>query len=250
MTADSLSPSLAFAWGILSASSLLVGALVAMTIHISRRAIGLIMAFGAGALISALSFDLIGESVLRSSGHGAVVIGIFAGSLVFFTGDLLIGRWGGSERKDSGGAQESGTGLAIVLGSILDGIPESMVIGLTLLENGKIGVAFLLAVFVSNLPEAISATTGLALGGWGRGRILAMWLAVVLALGISSLAGYVIFQHASPDSVALVLAFAGGAILTMLADTMMPEAFEHGGILVGVVTTFGFGVAFLARILA
>jgi ZIP family zinc transporter len=156
---------------------------------------------------------------------------------------------GGSERKDSGGAQESGTGLAIVLGTVLDGIPESMVIGLMLLEDGKIGLAFLVAVLVSNLPEAISATSGLAAGGWARGRILAMWLLVVLASGLASLAGYTFFQHASQDSVAFVLAFAAGAILTMLADTMMPEAFEHGGILVGVLTTFGFGVAFLVRTL-
>jgi zinc transporter, ZIP family len=253
MTAESfplLSPSYAFLWGILSASSLLIGAVVALKFRIPRRAIGLIMAFGAGALISALSFDLIEEAVLRSTGHGAAAFGIFAGCLVFFGGDWLIGRWGGSERKDSGGAQESGTGLAIVLGSILDGIPESMVIGLTLLENGKIGASFLVAVVVSNLPEAISATTGLALGGWKASRILAMWLAVVLVLGLASFAGYALFQHASSDTVAFVLAFAAGAILTMLADTMMPEAFEHGGILVGVFTTFGFGVAFLVRTLA
>jgi ZIP family zinc transporter len=122
-----------------------------------------------------------------------------------------------------------------------------MVIGLMLLENGKIGVAFLVAVLVSNLPEAVSATTGLAAGGWERGRILAMWVVVVLASGLASLAGYALFQHASQDSIAFVLAFAAGAILTMLADTMMPEAFEHGGILVGVITTFGFGVAFAIR---
>jgi zinc transporter, ZIP family len=234
----------AFAWGLLAASSLVLGAVIALRVQISRRAIGLIMAFGAGVLISAVAFDLIEEAAAKSSGHGAVALGIFAGCGVFFAGDWLIGRSGGSERKDSGGAQESGSALAIVLGTVLDGIPESMVIGLTLLEGGKVGASYLAAVFISNLPEAISSSAGLAAGGWKRSRILWMWIGVTLISGLASLAGYALFQNAPQDTVAFVLAFAAGAILTMLADTMMPEAFEHGGILVGVLTTLGFGVAF------
>jgi ZIP family zinc transporter len=134
--------------------------------------------------------------------------------------------------------------LAIVLGSVLDGIPESMVIGLTIFSGGKVGAAYLAAVFISNLPEAISSTTGLVSGGWKKSRILWMWIAIAVVSGLASLAGYSLFQGSSPDTVAFVLAFAAGAILTMLADTMMPEAFEHGGKLVGVVTTLGFAVAY------
>ena len=232
-----------FAWGLLAASSLVVGALVALAFRIRVDLIGLIMGFGAGVLISAVAFDLVEEATGMSSGHGSVIFGLLAGCAVFFGGDWLIDRMGGGDRKDSGGAQASGSALAIVLGTVLDGIPESMVIGLTIYEGGAVGAAYLTAVFISNLPESISSTAGLAGSGWPRSRILWMWAAIALVSGVSSLAGYGIFQEASPDVVAFVLTFAAGAILTMLADTMMPEAYEDGGKLVGVVTTLGFCVA-------
>ena len=233
-----------FGWGTLAASSLVIGAIFALVFRISLRVIGLIMAFGAGVLISAVSFDLVEEAVDKSSGHGWVVGGLFAGCFVFFGGDALIDRMGGEARKDADGGQEGGSPLAIVLGTVLDGVPESMVIGLTIYEGGAVGAAYLAAVFISNLPEAISSTSGLVTSGWAHSRILWMWIAIALLSGLASLAGYALFQHSPPDTVAFVLAFAAGAILTMLADTMMPEAFEHGGKWVGVVTTLGFAVAF------
>ena len=234
----------AFGWGTLAASSLVIGAIVALVLRIDLRTIGLIMAFGSGVLISAISFDLVQQAVDKSSGHGWVVGGFFAGCLVFFGGDRLIDRLGGSQRKDPSGNQEGGSSLSIVLGSVLDGIPESMVIGLTIFEGGAVGAAYLAAVFISNLPESISSTAGLATSGWKKSRILWMWTAIALISGLASLAGYGLFQNSSPDTTAFVLAFAGGAILTMHAETMMPEAYEHGGKLVGVVTTLGFAVAF------
>jgi ZIP family zinc transporter len=139
--------------------------------------------------------------------------------------------------------------LAIVLGIVLDGIPESAVIGLGLLEGTGVSVAVIAAVFLSNLPEAIAATTGLTAGGWKRGRIMGLWVLVTLVCGLASLAGYALFDSAGPGALAFVLAFAGGAILTMLADTMMPEAFEHGGKQAGLATTLGFAVAFALTIL-
>jgi ZIP family zinc transporter len=223
---------------------LVIGAVVALLSRISLRMIGLIMAFGGGVLISAVAFDLVEEAVGKSSGHGWVVAGVFAGCGVFFGGDWLIDRMGGKDRKDADGGQENGSAMAIVLGSVLDGIPESMVIGLTIYEGGAVGAAYLAAVFISNLPEAISSTAGLATSGWVKSRILWMWISIALVSGLASLAGYAFFQHASQGVVAFVLAFAAGAILTMLSDTMMPEAYEHGGKLVGVVTTLGFAVAF------
>jgi zinc transporter, ZIP family len=234
----------AFGWGTLAASSLVIGALIAVWFHISLRIIGLIMGFGAGVLISAVSFDLIEEAAADSSGHGWIIAGVFAGCLVFFGGDRLIDKLGGSERKDATGDQEDGSSMAIVLGSVLDGIPESMVIGLTIFEGGKVGAAYLAAVFISNLPESISSTSGLVKSGWQKSRVLLMWGAIAVISGIASLGGYALFQDSSPDTVGFVLAFAAGAILTMLANTMMPEAFEHGGKLVGVVTTLGFAVAY------
>jgi zinc transporter, ZIP family len=233
-----------FGWGTLAASSLVIGALIALRFRIGLRAIGLIMGFGSGVLISALSFDLVQEAVEKSSGHGWVVGGFFAGCLVFFGGDHLIDRLGGGDRKDADGDQEGGSSLGIVLGSVLDGIPESMVIGLTIFEGGAVGAAYLAAVFISNLPESISSTSGLVSSGWEKSRVLWMWVAIALISGLASLAGYGLFQDSPPSTVAFVLAFAAGAILTMLANTMMPEAFEHGGKWVGVVTTLGFAVAF------
>jgi ZIP family zinc transporter len=234
----------AFGWGILAGSSLVIGALVALRFSIGLRPIGLIMAFGSGVLISAVSFDLIEEASDMSSGNGAVAVGLFAGCFVFFGGDWRIGRMGGAGRKRAAGTDGGGSALAIVLGTVLDGIPESAVIGLTVYQGGAVGAAYLTAVFMSNLPESISATTGLVKGGWRRSQVLWMWVAIVAVSGIASLGGYVLFQESSPDTVAVVMAFAAGAILTMLANTMMPEAFEHSGKLVGVVTTLGFAAAF------
>jgi ZIP family zinc transporter len=233
-----------FLWGALAASSLVLGGVVALLLPISRRVLGLIMAFGAGVLISAVAFELVEEGFETSAGQGEISLGLLAGSVVFFVGDALIDRLGGGERKSSGGNQVAGSALAIVLGIVLDGIPESLVLGLTVLEAGTVSAAFLVAVFLSNLPEAIAATTGLAQAGWAKRRILGLWVLVMTVSGLAALAGYVLLDTASPRLIAFVLAFAGGAILTMLADTMMPEAFEHGGKLVGLATTIGFGLAF------
>ena len=233
-----------FGWGTLAASSLVIGAVLALMLKMSLRLIGLIMAFGAGVLISAVAFDLVEEAADKASGSGWAVAGLFSGCLVFFFGDRLIDKLGGSQRKDADGSQEGGSPLAIVLGTVLDGIPESMVIGLTIYEGGAVGAAYLAAVFISNLPEAISSTSGLVAAGWQHSRIMWMWIAIALISGVASLAGYGLFQHSPPSTIAFVLSFAAGAIITMLAETMMPEAFEHGGKWVGVVTTLGFAVAF------
>ena len=207
------------------------------------------MAFGAGVLISAVSFELVAEAFETAAGSGSLALGLFAGALTFFVGDALVDRMGGGGRKKMRGTAGAGSALAIVLGIVLDGIPESAVIGLGLLEGTGVSVAVIAAVFLSNLPEAIAATTGLEADGWERRRIIGLWVIVALVCGLASLLGYVALDSAGPSALAFVLAFAGGAILTMLADTMMPEAFEHGGKLVGLVTTLGFGLAFALTML-
>ena len=235
----------AFAWGLLASSSLVVGGLLALRVSISRLVLGLVMGFGAGVLISAVAYELVDEAVSTGAQAWAVAGGLFAGCAAFFVGDTLIDRLGGEQRKAIDGAQAvAGSGLAIVLGIVLDGIPESAVIGLGLLSGDGVSVAMLAAVFISNVPEAVAATSGLAASGWKGSRIVGLWVAVALVCGLASLAGYGLFDGAGPEALAFMLAFAGGAILTMLADTMMPEAFEHGGKLVGVLTTLGFAVAF------
>jgi ZIP family zinc transporter len=234
----------AFFWGAVAGSSLVLGGLIAQYIPVRSRSLGLVMAFGAGVLISAVAYELVDEAFSTAGGGGAVAIGLFAGSAVFFLGDALLDRYGADNRKRSSGEQSAGSPLAIVLGIVLDGIPESIVLGLTLLGGTGVSAAMLAAVFLSNLPEAIAATSGLRLSGWNSKRILALWVVVALVTALASLAGFTLFDDASPEAIALVLAFAGGAILTMLADTMMPEAFEHGGKLVGLFTTLGFTLAF------
>jgi ZIP family zinc transporter len=234
----------AFGWGLLASSSLVLGAVIAITFRLSLRVIGLIMGFGAGVLISAVSFDLVQEAAEMSLGEGAVVTGLFCGCALFAGGDWLINRYGGHTRKHATGGNEDSSSLAIVLGTVLDGIPEAMVIGLTIYQGGAVGAAYLVAVFISNLPEAISSTTGLVAGGWSKARTLGMWAAIAVISALSSSAGYGLFQDSPPETVAFVLTFAAGAILTMLANTMMPEAFKHGGKWVGVATTLGFAVAF------
>jgi zinc transporter, ZIP family len=179
-----------------------------------------------------------------SAGNGRIAVGLLAGSAVFFTAEVLIDRLGGDEPSSSSGGHAAQAGRALVLGIILDGIPESLVLGLTVLEAGTVSVAFLVAVFLANLPEAIAATTALSRAGRNGTRIVRFWVLVAIGFGVTSLAGYVVLDTASPRTVAIVLAFAGGAVLTMLANTMMPEALHYGGKLAGFMTTLGFALAF------
>jgi zinc transporter, ZIP family len=231
-------------WGAAGSSSLVIGGLLALRVRIGSLLLGLIMAFGTGVLISAVAYELVEEAFRTSSGSANVPLGLACGSLTFFVGDSVIDRMGGADRKRSGGGQASGTALAIVLGTVLDGIPESVVLGLTILTGDGVSAAIMVAVFLSNLPESIAATVGLSASGWAAARIVGLWLLVTAVAGIAALAGYALLDTASPRTVAFVLSFAGGAILTMLADTMMPEAFDHGGRYVGLATTAGFGLAF------
>lgn len=237
-------------WGLAAAGSLLVGAAIAMQVKLSKRVLGVIMAFGVGVLISAIAFEL-AEVAFKTAGASIwLTIGLATGAATFFVGDLLIDRMGGQHRKCAAKPADDSSGPAIVLGSVLDGIPESIVLGLSIVHGGTIGVAMLVAVFISNLPEAIGATSGLLKGGWRRLSILGMWALVVAVSGAASLMGYTLFANASPDVMAFTLAFSAGALLTMLADTMMPEAYKDAGQLAGIVTTLGFGVAFWISMLS
>jgi ZIP family zinc transporter len=227
----------AFVYGLVGASSLLLGALYALWRPIPRKPLGLVMAFGAGILLSSVSYELIGEALLTADGDGGVAIGLMAGAVTFFIGDLLIER----SSKKKGSDEGANAGLAVVLGTVLDGIPESVVLGVGLVAADP-GPAMLVAVFVSNLPEAMASTTDLHRAGWTSRRLLLMWSGIVLVSALSATVGYSLFGDASDTVLAFVLAYAGGAILTMLADSMMPEAFAESGPLTGVVTSVGFGI--------
>jgi ZIP family zinc transporter len=226
----------AIGWGGLAAASLLIGYLLARR-DLSNRTIGMIMGIGSGALISAIAYELIPESSLQGWEMG-VAFGL--GALTFFAGDLLIDRQGGGERKGIDEKQKRGSGSAIFLGTLLDNIPESFVLGIGLALGGAINIAFLAAVFVSNLPEGVAGSLNLAAAGHSQRHIFWMWFSLVVVSALCAGVGYAVASWLPGADGFLVQAFAAGAMLTMLADAMMPEAFEHGGMLVGLFTVFGF----------
>lgn len=230
----------AAAYGVLAASSLVIGSLLMFWLKPSKRIIGLIMAFGAGTLISAIAYDLV-EDAIASGGGSLLAFGLALGAVAFFLGDRWIDQIGGARRKRSSGVHEEGGSMGIFLGTLLDGIPESFILG-TSLVAGPIGLSFLVAVFISNLPESMAATAGLQATGWSKQRIIGIWLAVVVVSAFAAAFGYLLFSTRALDGV-MVKGFAAGALLTMLADTMMPEAFENGGKAVGLMTVLGFATA-------
>lgn len=238
-----------FFYGLLASSSLVIGGLIGIWLPIGKRTLGIIMAFGAGVLISAVSYELILDAVKLAYKSGATAIGIFAGALTFFFADMLIGKVGASNRKAIEGSLQSRLVVPIVLAITLDGIPETTVIGLSVLKDGNVSIAILIAVFISNLPEAIASTTGMRSGGWGTKKILLLWLAIGLVCATAAPIGYVLVGNTSPFWVALIEAFAAGAILMMLANTMMPEAYEHGGKLAGIFSVLGFVVSVMVVLL-
>ncbi|MBW2161506.1 MAG: ZIP family metal transporter [Deltaproteobacteria bacterium] len=233
----------AFLWGLLAASSLVLGGLLASWLPLGKRTLGIIMGFGAGVLLSATAYELVFEAVSLAKGSGMPTLGFLAGAFTFFFSDKLIGRMGSEDRETAGAAGSSKLFVPLVLGIILDGVPESVVIGLGVRETGTVSLAMLVAVFISNLPEAAASTTSMRSSGWSRTKILLLWVAIALVCALASAAGYALLGDASPFGLSIVQAFAGGAILMMLANTMIPEAYEHAGKLAGVFTVLGFAAA-------
>ena len=231
----------AFGWGALGAAALLVGSLIAYQLAPSRQVIAVVMALGTGLLFGSVSFELVDEA-LKTRTVAWVALGVLVGAAVFTVGDWLLTRRGGGERKDPTGEQAEGSPLAIVLGSVLDGIPESFVLGLTVLQGG-VSLSLLAGVALSNLPEGMSSSSGLKAAGWPRGRVVVMWLVVVAVSALSAAAGYVLLDPASHWTGALVQAFAAGALLAMLADTLLPEAYKVEGVLTGPLVVAGYAVS-------
>jgi zinc transporter, ZIP family len=235
-------------WGALAALSLVVGALLAIRFKFSNLITGAVMGFGAGALISSIAYELIPDSTIAGSGR-PMALTFMAGALAFFLSDWAIDRIGGEKRKSLAVKQVGGSGTAIFLGTLLDGIPESLILGIDLATGGAISTAFIVAVFVSNLPEGIAGTRSLMSAGNSAGRVLYLWMGLVIASALSSALGFALVQRLPAADGSYARAFAAGAVLTMLADVMMPEAFEHGGKIVGLLATLGFLVAAILSVM-
>lgn len=233
-------------WGLLGASSLVVGAGVAYVMRLGARVTGAIMSFGCGILISAVAYDLIFEG-FRAAGIRPIIIGAIAGSVAYALANWLVSRNGARHRKRSGGQQtdaSQGGGLAIAIGSMLDGIPESVVLGVSLLGGGNVSLAVFAAVFLSNFPEGLSSASGMKKAGRSRAYVFGLWIAIAVISGLASLLGAAFLGAAPPRVIALVQAVAAGALLTMVADTMIPEAVEGEHGVAGMLVVLGLLVAF------
>lgn len=235
-------------WGWLAGSALLLGAAAGYFVDVPQRAVAAVMAFGSGVLISALSFELMDEAY-RRGGLASTAVGFVGGALVYTVISLWLNRRGARHRKRSGHqqvseAQSAGSGMALAAGALLDGIPESIVIGLSLLQGGVVSGVAVAAIFLSNLPEGLSSAAGMRRAHRSARYVFGIWTAIALACGLASIAGYTLFEGASPGVVALTTAVAAGGILAMLADTMIPEAFEYAHDYSGLITVLGFLAAF------
>ena len=233
----------AFLWALLASSALIVGAVAGVAMNVPRAWVGLALAFGAGALISAVAFELAAEA-FETGGATLLAAGLATGAFTFFIGNRWLHTRGAARRGARVRPASESQGLSIALGASLDGIPESIVLGSMLLVGGAVAPAFLAAVVLSNVPEGFSAAADLRREGHSRGWILRLWTGVALASALAAAAAYALLDKAGP-SIPFVQAFAAGALITMLVDTMIPEAYEDSGDRAGLVTVLGFALAFL-----
>jgi ZIP family zinc transporter len=240
---------LAGLWGGVAGGALLVGSLIGYYIPLKARLVAAIMAFGSGVLISALSFELMSEAY-EKGGFVATATGFVGGAVIYTLANYIVSRYGAKHRKRSGDIrqqdnnEENGGGLSIAIGAMIDGIPESIVIGLGMIEGGAISVVTVAAIFISNIPEGLSSSVGMKKAGHSRNYIFGIWLFIALVSALSSIVGYSLFQDVSLATVSLVMAIAAGAILAMIVDTMIPEAFEQTHDFAGIITVLGFLTAF------
>ena len=237
-------------WGALAGSANLLGALLVLWLPLNQHVIAGVMALGTGTLIGAVVYGLLVEA-LSIGTILDIAIGFLGGAGLFAAIDIIISRKGGLHRKRSGhgrdasNAAATGSGLAIFIGTVMDALPETAIIGLSLIQEGKVSAVLIVAIFISNLPEGISSASGLKKGGYSIPSILLMWLAVLIASSLSSLAGYTLLAQASVDMQAILASFAAGAIIAMVSETMMPEAYEKAGPIVGFLTACGFFIALI-----
>lgn len=238
-------------WGFVGGSALILGALVAYFVTLPQRLIASIMAIGSGVLISAVAFDLMDEA-FRQGGFDSTALGFLGGAVVYTAANIIVSQRGARHRKRSGSnpdesqpSAQSNSGAAIAIGALLDGIPESVVIGASLLSGGGVSAVTVAAVFLSNVPEGLSSAAGMKAAGRGPGYIFGVWGGIAIASAISAMIGNVALAGSGPELIAAVTAVAAGAILAMLVDTMIPEATEATHDYSGLIAVIGFLAAFI-----
>ena len=223
---------------------LIIGAWVALRFKPSSRIVGMIMGFGAGALIGAIAYELIPSTATRDF-YSFFFFGL--GAVVFYVAVSLMDRRRAKSKDAKGGSGESENGTSIVLGSLLDGIPESIVLGISLAVGGSVSISFLAAVFISNIPESLGATSDLDKAGEAHRKIYLYWFAILAAIILFTVLGFLMIQYLPGADGSIVKAFAAGAVLAMLADSLIPEGFQEGGRPTGLLVVLGFAVSsFLA----
>jgi len=237
--------------GIIAGGALLLGAAVAWFIDIPKAVVAAIMALGAGVLISTLAFELV-EEAAEDGGLLPTVTGFLGGAVLYIVADWLVSR----PRKPRAGAAPAsvvarragaaiagGSGAAIAIGALIDGIPESIVMGLSVLDGG-ISIPIVAAIAISNIPEGLGSTAALKRDGRGAGSIALLWSGIALVTVIASVVGFLAFQTAPANVIALITTIAAGGLLAMVCNTMIPEAFDEQNVLTGLWATIGFLAAF------
>jgi ZIP family zinc transporter len=226
----------AFGLGTLAQSSLLVAGLIVCWIKVPTQVVGILAGFGAGAMISAIAFDLVPEAQVHID-LWQTVVWMLIGVAIFLLGDRLVDK-----RFGSGGA---GGAMGIIVGSVVDGVPESAIFGIQIGTGVTISASFLAAVFVSNIPQAIAPSADLAASGWGPRKLGTLWLGVVLACGVAAALGYLATVELAEAYGDRAAALAAGGLLAMLTNSLMPFAYERGKEWAGAATVVGFCLTLL-----
>ena len=231
--------------GLAAASTLLLGAAIAWFFRVPKGVTSGIRAFGAGVLISTLAFSLVQEAN-RGGGIVPTVLGFLTGAIIYVVADWLISRTGAHSRKSQDGARHAdSSGTSIAVGALVDGVPESLALGLTVASGGALSIPVLVAIAISNVPEGLSSSTGMKASGKSAGFVFGMWGGIAAASALAALAGAALLSGFPPEVAAFVQTIAAGGILAMVANTMIPESFEREKALTGLIVSVGFLTAFV-----
>ncbi|SHG28691.1 ZIP family metal transporter [Ornithinibacillus halophilus] len=236
----------ALMWGGIAGSALFIGGLIGIKFKINKKLLAFIMAFGSGVLIGAAAFEML---IVEAEEAGLIptIIGFMGGAIVFTIFNFILAKKGANQRKRSRKNPEGHSGLAIFIGTIIDSLPEAIVIGISMIDT-NVSLALVVAIFMSNLPEGLSSTIGLMEDNYSKTKILFMWGVVFVLTSLCSWGGYTLLDNASENVVAIINTFAAGGIVAMVSSTMMPEAYEDGGPSVGLITSIGLMVSLVLSV--